>query len=399
MVDSPAKVKGLPTRIDRYPAKMISHLAETLVDRYAKDADHLLDPFCGSGAVLRAGSIRGLRVTGIDVNPFGVLLSRVKVEGFDVNRATSLCDKMLDLAEKGGELPVQWDMKDYWFTPATLRKFEGIRLAASELKLHESKSGRALLLALGLAVRPCSRADQRSPKPFISKYARDKRKGKHFDPGETLRCLLTELSVLYGGRRQVAGSVYHHDLTTINEYRNEPLICSHVITSPPYVNAQDYFRNSKLELYMLEGVIPFCIDDIIHRFIGTERGVDRTVLTDEGSDRRRQLVPELRFLEKRHVGQSVILHQYLRDMEAALSATKAMLAPEGTFVLVCGDNLIGGRRIITWQVLNTMLEGLGFSMFDTFGDRIRNRAVAPRRSGHKGMIKQEIVSAFRLQKV
>jgi len=171
-----------------------------------------------------------------------------------------------------------------------------------------------------------------------------------------------------------------------------------VITSPPYVNAQDYFRNSKLELYMLEGVLPYRIDDIIHRFIGTERGVDRSVLTNDGAERRRELVPELRFLEKRHVGQAVILHQYLRDMEAALSATKALLEPEGTFVLVCGDNLIGGRRIITWQVLNTMLKHLGFTLFDTFGDRIRNRAVAPRRSGHKGMIKQEIVSAFKLVK-
>lgn len=395
MVDSPAKVKGLPTRIDRYPAKMISHLAETLVDRYAKNADHLLDPFCGSGAVLRAGSTRGLRVTGIDVNPFGVLLSRVKVEGFDTKRATSLCEKMLQVADKCDELSIQWDKKDYWFTSATLHKFERIRLAASELNLHDSQSGRAVILALGLAVRPCSRADQRSPKPFISKYAREKRKGKHFDPGATMRRLLTELSGLYGGRRQVKGSVYHHDLTTINDLRQEPLTCSHVITSPPYVNAQDYFRNSKLELYMLEGVLPFCISDIIHRFIGTERGVDRSVLSDDGADRRRELVPEIIFLEKRHVRQAVILHQYLRDMEAALRATNDMLEPEGTFVLVCGDNLIGGRRIVTWKVLNTMLEDLGFTLFDTFGDRIRNRAVAPRRSGHKGIIKQEIVSAFR----
>jgi len=134
---------------------------------------------------------------------------------------------------------------------------------------------------------------------------------------------------------------------------------------------------------MLEGVLPYCIEDIIHRFIGTERGVDRTVLDDGDADRRRELVPDLTFLEKRYVGQAVILHQYLRDMKAALQSTKRLLKPEGTLVLVCGDNLIGGRRIITWKVLNTMLEDLGFSLFDTFGDRIRNRAVAPRRCGHK----------------
>ncbi|MCA9218422.1 MAG: hypothetical protein KDB27_35375 [Planctomycetales bacterium] len=397
MDNSSPKVKGLPTRIDRYPAKMISHLAETLVEKYAKEADHLLDPFCGSGAVLRAGSTRGIRVTGIDVNPFGVLLSRVKVEGFDVERANSLYTKLIDVANDCDHLDIEWDKKDYWFTPATLSRFERLRFAASELNLHRSKAGRAILLAFGLAVRPCSRADQRSPKPFISKYARDKRSGKHFNPAKTTEALLKELSELYGGRRLTSGTVYHNDLTSINELRDESLTCSHVITSPPYVNAQDYFRNSKLELFILEGVLPFRIEDIIHRFIGTERGVDRSLLDDDGAKRRRKLVPDLTFLERGHVGQAVILHQYLRDIEAALTAIKEMLEPNGTLVLVCGDNLIGGRRIVTWQVLNRMLQNLGFMMFDTFGDRIRNRAVAPRRSGHKGMIKEEIVSAFRVQ--
>lgn len=397
MDNSSPKVKGLPTRIDRYPAKMISHLAETLVEKYAKEADHLLDPFCGSGAVLRAGSTRGIRVTGIDVNPFGVLLSRVKVEGFDVERANSLCTKLIDVANDCDHLDIEWDKKDYWFTPATLSRFERLRFAASELNLHRSKAGRAILLAFGLAVRPCSRADQRSPKPFISKYARDKRSGKHFNPAKTTEALLKELSELYGGRRLTSGTVYHSDLTSINELRDASLTCSHVITSPPYVNAQDYFRNSKLELFILEGVLPFRIEDIIHRFIGTERGVDRSLLDDDGAKRRRKLVPDLTFLERGHVGQAVILHQYLRDIEAALNAIKEMLESNGTLVLVCGDNLIGGRRIVTWQVLNRMLQDLGFMMFDTFGDRIRNRAVAPRRSGHKGMIKEEIVSAFRVQ--
>jgi hypothetical protein len=43
-----------------------------------------------------------------------------------------------------------------------------------------------------------------------------------------------------------------------------------------------------------------------------------------------------------------------------------------------------------------MLEDLGFLLVESFGDRIRNRALAPKRCGHKGMIKEEIVSAFRL---
>lgn len=387
---------ALPTRIDRYPAKMISRLASSLVERYASNAEHLLDPFCGSGAVLKAGSDRGLRVTGVDLNPFGVLLSGVKVQGFDVKRANAYLDCLLDAAEGGPELAIEWDKKGYWFTPATLCKYERIRHAARQMSLCRSKAGRAVLLAFGLSVRPCSRADQRSPKPFISKYARKNRKGKHFDPGSTARSLLDELSELYGRRPRHSAEVHQLDLAKDAKLTAVVPPISHVITSPPYINAQDYFRNSKLELYMLEGILPFKIDDIMCRFIGTERGLENSVLQGDDSEYRRRLVPELAFLEKHRKEQAVIVHRYLRDIATAFGNVRSLMQRGGVLVVVCGDNLIGRRRICTWRVLNQLLVTMGFTLFDSFGDRIRNRAVAPMRCGHKGLIKEEIVSAFRL---
>lgn len=375
---------------------MISRLASSLIERYALNAEHLLDPFCGSGAVLKAGTDRGIQVTGIDLNPFGVLLSRVKIQGFDIKRAYSYCDDLLKAAEDGPEFAVDWDKKDYWFTPATLSKYERIRHAAREMGLWRSKAGRAVLLAVGLSVRPCSRADQRSPKPFISKYARKNRKGRHFDPGTTARSLLDELSQLYGGRRATSAEVHQVDMATEGGLSKVIPPISHVITSPPYINAQDYFRNSKMELYMLEGILPFKIKDIMCRFIGTERGVDDSALRGRASHHRRCLVPELAFLEKHRKEQAVVVHRYLQDIAAAFGMVRSLMQPGGVLVIVCGDNLIGGRRICTWKVLNKMLTGLGFTLFDSFGDRIRNRAVAPMRCGHKGLIKEEIVSAFRL---
>ncbi len=217
---------------------MISRLASSLVERYASSAEHLLDPFCGSGAVLKAGSDRGLRVTGIDLNPFGVLLSGVKVHGFDVKRAVSLCDELLEAAEGCADFAIEWDKKDYWFTHATLRKYERIRHVARQMDLRASKAGRAVLLALGLSVRPCSRADQRSPKPFISKYARKNRRGKHFDPGNTIRSLLSELSALYGGRKRSCPEVHRLDMVNADIAATVVSPSSHVITSPPYINAQ-----------------------------------------------------------------------------------------------------------------------------------------------------------------
>ena len=175
------RMKPVPAYIDRYPGKMVSHLARTLITRYAKQADHLVDPFCGSGAVLCAGRENSLRVSGLDVNPFAVLLSKVKLQGFDADEAKALCDDLVSLAHSSEEMPLDWDRAAYWFSPATLRKFQQLRSAALALRLNETAAGRGVLLSMGLSVRPCSRSDQRSPKPFISQEARKTRKGRHFD--------------------------------------------------------------------------------------------------------------------------------------------------------------------------------------------------------------------------
>ena len=99
----------LATKLDRYPGKMVSRLADHLVQRYAGDAASVLDPFCGSGAILVAASRAGYRVSGIDLNPISELFCQVKIGGFDSVRANELGRAWI--AAAGGPiepLPVDW---------------------------------------------------------------------------------------------------------------------------------------------------------------------------------------------------------------------------------------------------------------------------------------------------
>ena len=185
----------------------------------------------------------------------------------------------------------------------------------------------------------------------------------------------------------MCGNVYHLNVADLHRVYALLPGCSHVITSPPYINAQDYFRNSKLELYLLEGLLPFQVDDIIRRFIGTERGVKPSLSCDPRVLHRRHLIPELSYLETHHPRQASVIHRYIRDMETAFRSIKSLLKPRGTFVLVCGDNLVGNRLVVTWKALSDILESLGFSLVDRFEDRIRNRALAPGRRGPSGVDK------------
>ena len=339
-----------------------------------------------------------MRVAGVDINPISSLFARVKLCGFDPEKANSTLVRIVDAALSGVYyLPIKWDLKDYWFTPATLSKFEALRGAIRHFELHDSDEKAAVLLALCLAVRVCSRADQRSPKPFISKIARQERFGRHYDPLRETQDLLKLLATYYGSStpKSAGYEFLIADIASKGVLVNRLPKHSHVITSPPYINAQDYFRNFKLELHVLEGLLPFKVSKLKDRFIGTERGN----LLQAGQETQPypliERVPQFRRLQERSRRHANIVRRYFLDMSMAVENISDCLEPGGVMVVVCGDNLIAGERIKTWQILATMIEEAGFCLFDSFADPIKDRLLAPKRLGHKGLIKEEIVMAFR----
>jgi len=62
-----------------YPARMHPEIAKRLITKYVSDTKNVVfDPFMGSGGVLVEALLNGNNSVGIDVNPFAVLLSKVK---------------------------------------------------------------------------------------------------------------------------------------------------------------------------------------------------------------------------------------------------------------------------------------------------------------------------------
>lgn len=387
----------LPTRCDRYPAKMVHHLANKLVERYLSEGHSVFDPFAGSCAILKAAQDRGLRVTGVDINPVSALFGHVKLVGFCPDKARVLFQAIKEVAKsKKLHLPIDWRAKNYWFTESTIAKFESLRGAIAEVRPPWTDELYAVLLAFTLSVRCCSKADQRSPKPFISKTAKDTRTGRHFDPIRFMEILLEDIIRWHAPtkHRVYKGGFVLKDIRQPWNQSEIPLH-SHIITSPPYINAQDYFRNFKLELHMLAGVMPFSVSQIQDKFVGTERGRLLENIAPELSAEIDELVPDITLIEQHSQRLADVVRRYFADMNTAIANTAMCLESGGTLVLVCGDNLIAGQRIMTWKILGKIAENLGFDLFDSFADTIKDRMLPPTRSGHRGLIKEEVVLALK----
>jgi hypothetical protein len=171
-----------------------------------------------------------------------------------------------------------------------------------------------------------------------------------------------------------------------------------VITSPPYINAQDYFRSYKLELWWLGLATPEKVNELKRRAIGTEN----VSSFDCGE------IPESDFALLNLVIRNVwsksnlmskekayIIWQYFESMKTVFDHIHNVMKTGGVFCLVTGNNTICEVQIPTYKILAQMANDCGFIILDNYRDEIKNRSLFPERNHKCGLIKEEWITIFR----
>ena len=144
-----------------YPARMHPEIARRVIAKYArKDTDIVFDPFMGSGGVLLEAILHGNNSVGFDINPFAVLLSKVKTTPITSNLNAEM-DAILKKSAKDilhkrcypKCIPLGYDVSA-WFDPSVLNTL-------AILKHHVSKIANSHVLdffriCLSLTVRKSS---------------------------------------------------------------------------------------------------------------------------------------------------------------------------------------------------------------------------------------------------
>ncbi len=111
-----------------YPARIHPEIAKRVIAKYAKNkTDVVFDPFMGSGGVLLESILHGNQAVEIDINPFAVLLSKVKTTPIhkDLNKAlkkilSNSARDYLDSDYHSECLPDKLDL-DNWYKPDTTK--------------------------------------------------------------------------------------------------------------------------------------------------------------------------------------------------------------------------------------------------------------------------------------
>ncbi|RKY82974.1 hypothetical protein DRQ09_10785, partial [candidate division KSB1 bacterium] len=238
--------------IYKYPAKFIPQVIAYVLKKYAKSNMKIFDPFAGYGTVGVVSKVYGYDYELWDLNPIiniihdTAIMERPKINIFKL---------MKEIKNSQQDFIPKWSNLNYWFPeefiPILSKTWGFVHSLTDETKY-------VLLIPLINVTRYFSYGDEKVHKLYKSKYSRKKIEEllKNNWKFQFYNMLEKEIGKLLKkvweynrlNPKQVEYRIRSGIDTLETKLDNNVNI---LITSPPYLQAQEYIRSTKLELFWL----------------------------------------------------------------------------------------------------------------------------------------------------
>lgn len=418
----------------RYPAKMLPYIPIFFLSslRYARRGEPVLDVFAGTGTVLLESIVHPFlprSAYGIELNPLARLIAKVKTTLVNPDDTWRNFGEVVAKAKHASECKVpEFPGLNYWFPPHVQDALGKLAWAIDQADLDDNIRD-FLLVCMSSTIRKCSYADPHIPVPVrlkLDESAPDSTR-KMFVKGwlqnvedvdlfgvfldiaaKNLNSMRKLSSVKAVANHRAEAAIIGDDARQIRyipmgprakleKDKAEPIpdeCVSLVITSPPYGSAQKYTRSTKLEMLWLGLADAKAIEALDKLSIGTER-----VYHEEYQQLRRtgyqaidKVLEQVYQMSPYRAG---LASAYFRDMDQVLHEVKRILKPDGTLILVVGNNTAAGKPIPNHQFLALMAEKIGFRKELVLRDPVRSRGMITKRHETAGMISDDWVLVLR----
>mgnify|MGYP001034158303 CR=1 FL=1 len=238
--------------IYKYPAKFIPQVIAYVLKEYAKPGMKIFDPFAGYGTVGVVSRVYGYDYELWDLNP---IINVIHDTAIMKNPKVELIELMNDIKNSQKEYTPKWSNLNYWFPkeliPILSKTWGFVHSLTDEIKY-------VLLIPLINVTRYFSYGDEKVHKLYKSKHSRRKIENLlKSNWKDQFYCMLEK--EIYKLLKKI------WEYNSLNPKRVEYTIRSGIdtlqtelennvnvlITSPPYLQAQEYIRSTKLELFWL----------------------------------------------------------------------------------------------------------------------------------------------------
>lgn len=238
--------------IYKYPAKFIPQVIAYSLKKYAKKGMKIFDPFGGYGTVGLVSRIYGFDYEMWDLNPLLKFIHDAAILPLPKLKVKNLIRELKN--SKKDFLP-KWSNLTYWFPEEFLPVLSKTWGAVNSLPEDMKKF---VLIPLLKTTRYFSYSDEKIHKLYCSKFSRKKIMSllKRDWKSEFYAMLEKEILILIrkiGEYNALYPKSVNHVIKVGVDVLNTHLDneVNILITSPPYLQAQEYIRSTKLELFWL----------------------------------------------------------------------------------------------------------------------------------------------------
>ena len=380
-----------------------TQFVESILKRYAPNAQVILDPFAGTGTTAFTASQLDKTAYFCEINPVLQFISatKIRVRRLNSSRRFVLAQALVqakDTLKNLKKFPrndvlhrayTQTFGDSLFFDEPVYDRVLRTRSWLDEVALKNAMLADLIAVAILSALVPASRM----------KRAGDLRY-------KTSKELERQTVPLVEGICQNIDQIAHDIRDDVNSLKTEPvLICENarsldvipplgidaVITSPPYVNGTNYFRNTKIELWFLH-----CLKE--NRDLTKFRAASLTAGINDVTVAKAPVsshpdVQKIVSLLKREAYDTRIprmIDSYFGEITDIFRAIRGHLTPDATVAIDIGDSCYAGIHVPVDQLLAVCLQALGFVQE---GD-----VMLRQRKSRSGMLLKQSLIVFKAKK-
>ena len=373
---------------------------ETIIERYTPNANRILDPFAGTATTAFAAAQIGKSAYFCEVNPVlqFVSLTKIRVRRLSrphrislanqlaqaINALDSLTHYQPDLAlHKAYEST--FDNSEF-FDREAYKQVLRVRSWIDEVSLTKPLLADLITVATLAALVPASKMKRAGD----LRYKRPKELEKQIIPlDQAIRENLNQIT--YDIESDVNGLQTKPLLLCENALSLRYIPCLEidaVITSPPYVNGTNYFRNTKIELWFLR-----CLsqksDLTSFRASAITAGINDVTVAK---------VPEISHPEVQKIVSTLadqsydsriprMISCYFAEMTQVFQAIRRHLTPQAIVAVDIGDSNYAGIHVPVDRLLSTCLQDLGFGLQDS--------VILRKRRSRSGALLKQVLLVFK----
>ncbi|HWR35398.1 MAG TPA: DNA methyltransferase [Clostridia bacterium] len=364
--------------IEGYAPEFVQHVME----RHSPDSTSILDPFGGVGTTPITAAKAGKRAYYCELNPLLQFLIQAKTAALSLasKQRAAVADRLRELCSQWRNLVVgsasdkQLDAcyqavfdKSAFFSERTYQHVLQARTALDEISCREPLIARFVSIAILASLVPSSLLCRAGDLRF--------RKGKE----------LTDIEDFIDFTQRNLQTVAD-DVETAEQLATQPILVTGdakrlsnlpalgvdaVITSPPYLNGTNYFRNTKIELWFLRALrsqadLSAFRDSAITAGINDVRGKKDACTAPAVAELVRRL--EANAYDGRIPR---MVANYFYDMDLLLKSLRSHVRENGTIAIDIGDSVYAKVHVPTDELLCSLAEALGMELRESVHLRTR----------------------------